>query len=323
MANRFFTVLLIPEKTSPIRRWVIPGWLFRGLFAAVLITCTIAIIMLIDYGWVIKQVSEYKDIQAENRQLKAQVEAYKDKMDTLESTVDRIKSFTTRIKIITHVEELPSAPEARPQPKLENPSARTAAAPLVTPPAAGVPVSQAAGQSATIPPSLQPPEDFGLRFAHLNQESQALDQMLQTEYEGLASRKSFLAALPTRKPAVGYFSSGFGVRKAPFGGREKMHEGVDLAGYPGTPVQATADGVVAFSATKAGYGQTLVINHGYGLETWYGHLKKLLVTQGQKVRRGDQIALLGNSGLSTGPHVHYEVRVHGTPVDPLSYILEN
>ena len=179
---------------------------------------------------------------------------------------------------------------------------------------------------------VESPEDVELRreydrldgrFTDLNRETLYVEQVLQDQYELLADQKAFLAALPTRKPAIGYFTSGFGVRRSPFGGAEKMHEGLDIANRPGTPIHATADGTVIYADTKAGYGQTVVVDHGYGLETWYGHTRKILVARGQKVHRGDVIALLGNSGRSTGPHVHYEVRVHGTPVDPLSYILEN
>jgi murein DD-endopeptidase MepM/ murein hydrolase activator NlpD len=161
------------------------------------------------------------------------------------------------------------------------------------------------------------------RFTELNHEALLVEQVLQDQYELLADQKAFLAALPTRKPAVGYFTSGFGVRKSPYGGRAKMHEGLDIANRPGSQIRATADGTVIFAGSKSGYGQTLIIDHGYGLETWYAHNRSILVTRGQKVRRGDSIALLGNSGRSTGPHLHYEVRVNGTPVDPLTYILEN
>ncbi len=165
--------------------------------------------------------------------------------------------------------------------------------------------------------------ELSSQFGTLETESGDIELQLQDLYELLADKKSFLAALPTRKPASGYFTSGFGIRKSPYGGYDKMHEGLDIANFPGTTIVATADGQVSFADTKAGYGQTVVIDHGYGLETWYGHTRRLLVRRGQKVRRGEQIALLGNSGRSTGPHVHYEVRVNGTPVDPLPYILEN
>ena len=102
-----------------------------------------------------------------------------------------------------------------------------------------------------------------------------------------------------------------------------MHEGLDIANRLGTVIRAPADGEVTSAASKAGYGLTLILNHGYGIETWYGHLRKFTVTKGDKVKRGTKIALLGNSGRSTGPHVHYEVRVHGYPVDPRSYIFED
>jgi murein DD-endopeptidase MepM/ murein hydrolase activator NlpD len=157
----------------------------------------------------------------------------------------------------------------------------------------------------------------------LNNDSILLEQVLHDQYELLADQRSFLAALPTRRPSPGYFTSGFGVRRSPYGGVEKMHEGLDIANSIGTPVIATADGIVTFAQAKPGYGQTVILDHGYGLETWYGHAKRILVQEGQKVRRGESIAQLGNSGRSTGPHLHYEVRINGTPVDPLSYILEN
>ena len=202
----------------------------------------------------------------------------------------------------------------------------------------GGPVPEAVANALSPQPAVattlsMSPEDVRLRkeyellddrFTDLNRDTLYVEQMLQDQYELLADQKAFLSALPTRKPAVGYFTSGFGVRNSPtLGGRVKMHEGLDIANRPGTPVRAPADGVVAFTDSKSGYGQVVILDHGYGLETWYGHLRKSLVQKGQRVRRGDQIALLGNSGRSTGPHVHYEVRVHGTPVDPLSYILEN
>ena len=157
----------------------------------------------------------------------------------------------------------------------------------------------------------------------MNHNTLLAEQNLQDLYELLIDQKTFLSALPTRKPAIGYFTSGFGVRKSPIGGRVKMHEGLDVANHPGTPVKATAFGTIKFAGRKPGYGRTVVIDHGYGLETWYGHNRVITVKKGDKVTRGDRIAQMGSSGRSTGPHVHYEVRVHGIPVDPLSYILEN
>ena len=102
-----------------------------------------------------------------------------------------------------------------------------------------------------------------------------------------------------------------------------MHEGLDIAANPGTPVVAPADGMVTYAGYDAGYGKLIVIDHGYGVETRYGHNSEIQVAVGQKVRHGQRIAAVGSTGRSTGPHLHYEVRVNGQPIDPLNYILED
>jgi murein DD-endopeptidase MepM/ murein hydrolase activator NlpD len=108
---------------------------------------------------------------------------------------------------------------------------------------------------------------------------------------------------------------------SPYAGRIKMHEGLDVGAPIGTPIVAPADGVVTFSGPKPGFGNFVQLDHGYGVETIFGHASTLAVKKGQKISRGDKIATVGNTGYSTGPHVHYEVRVNGTPVDPLYYVL--
>ena len=102
-----------------------------------------------------------------------------------------------------------------------------------------------------------------------------------------------------------------------------MHEGVDFGAAIGTAIVAPADGIITFSGPKPGFGNFVQIDHGYGVETIYGHAATLSVKKGQKIFRGDRIATVGNTGYSTGPHVHYEVRVNGTPGDPLYYTLNS
>lgn len=332
MANRYYTVLIVPEKTSHVRRLVIPSWIAKSVGAALAATFLLGIVMILDYWFVMSQISENKDLKLENRRLKQQVQIFKNKISTIENTLDRIKTFATRLKVITNIEDqnnllqslnsqLPDAESniGAPPPISTSTSTSSEENPLA-------PVASSINEDRNNPEEILLRKDYEQldeKFVTLNQDSLFVEQMLQDEYELLADQKAFLAALPTRKPVVGYFTNGFGIRRSPFGGRVKMHEGLDIANQPGTAIRAPADGVVVFTSTKPGYGQTLIIDHGYGLETWYGHTRKILVNRGQKIRRGDTIAQLGNSGRSTGPHLHYEVRVHGTPVDPLSYILEN
>ena len=326
MPNRFYTLMIVPEKTDQVKKIVVPAWLLRSSAIGFAFLTLLAIMMTVDYWYVMGQISENKQLKLDNRKLKQQVQIFKSKMNTIEGTIERVKTFTTRLKVITNVEDRGGLLHSLNAP-IPDASINTGTTGTTAPPSPSESI-------VAVPSGTQPNNDedeamkieyqqLESRFGELNKDALYVEQVLQDQYEQLADQKAFLAALPTRKPAVGYFTSGFGIRKAPIGGRVKMHEGLDIANRPGTVIRAPADGTVVYADGKAGYGQTLILDHGYGLETWYGHTRKIFVRKGAAVRRGDQIALLGNSGRSTGPHLHYEVRVHGTPVDPLTYILEN
>ena len=128
-------------------------------------------------------------------------------------------------------------------------------------------------------------------------------------------------AIPSLEPVKGVnFTSGYGVRSDPFRGRAAMHAGIDLAGPIGTPIYATADGVVGRSEWATGYGNLVELDHGRGIQTRYGHLSKSLVGAGQRVKRGDMIAMMGSTGRSTGSHLHYEVRIDGKAVNPIPFM---
>ena len=328
MANKYYTILIVPEKTAQVRRLLVPGWLLRGAAVMIALLVLVAAMMIFDYGYVMNQIGENKQLRVENRKLRQQVQVFQNKMSTVESTMERIKTFATRLKIIMHMEENGPSLEGKTLPEA-NTNINKSISPNKTETASSqfLPSTLTSDEISSLDPEkieLQKEYHFlENRISQVTQDAFQTEETLQDEYEILYDKKAFLAALPTRQPASGYFTSGFGVRQSPFGDRVKMHEGLDIANRPGTVVRAPADGQVQYADSKAGYGLTLILNHGYGIETWYGHLKKFIVSKGDKVRRGTKIALLGNSGRSTGPHVHYEVRVHGYPVDPLSYILED
>jgi murein DD-endopeptidase MepM/ murein hydrolase activator NlpD len=125
---------------------------------------------------------------------------------------------------------------------------------------------------------------------------------------------------PSLWPVVGTLTAGFGERLDPFSGEGAFHTGVDISSQYGTAVRATADGVVTGAEEHVGYGRLVVLDHGFGVTTFYGHLSAFNVTPGQRVNRGDVIGYVGVSGRSTGPHVHYEVRINGAPVNPMRYL---
>lgn len=129
------------------------------------------------------------------------------------------------------------------------------------------------------------------------------------------------AAIPSRKPVEDIkLTSNFGVRNDPFNGNHRMHQGIDIPGALGTPIYATADGVVSRAEWAGGYGNLVEITHGNGLQTRYGHMSKLIAQPNQRVVRGQLIGLMGSTGRSTGSHLHYEVRIAGAAVNPVPYL---
>ena len=146
-------------------------------------------------------------------------------------------------------------------------------------------------------------------------------QALFQQWKRLDQVRGGAIAVPSQKPVEGVsFTSGFGVRSDPFRGTAAMHAGVDLAGQIGTPVYATADGMVDWANWRGGYGNLIELDHGKGIATRYGHLSAILVHPGQRVHRGELIGRMGSTGRSTGSHLHYEVRIDGRAVNPIPYL---
>lgn len=342
--NRYYTLMIVPEKTSQVRKIIVPTWLVRSLAAGTGLACVIAGLMLFDYWYVMSQINENKDLRLENRRLRQQVQVFRNKLTSIESTLDRVKAFSTRLKVITNIEDRGSLLQTLNSGKIPDASQNLGGPntlplearleqnlqPEATPPAQSASLSLTDLDTAALlginPEDLILQREYAAldqQFTLLGQNALQTEQGLQDLYELLVDQKTVLASLPVRKPAKGYLTSGFGVRHSPFGDRVKMHEGLDIANRPGTEVIAPADGTVIFADTKSGYGQTVILDHGYGLETWFAHNSKLAVQKGQRVRRGEVISKIGNTGRSTGPHLHYEVRFRGLPVNPDTYILED
>ncbi len=148
------------------------------------------------------------------------------------------------------------------------------------------------------------------------------EKMLSDMERKLKRREVEVRRIPSIPPVKGVFSSGFGVRKDPFTGGFEFHKGIDITAPEGIPIIATADGIVEIAGWNDwGYGNQVVIDHQNGIKTRYAHMLKVLVRKGQKVKRGQIIGLVGSTGKSIAPHVHYEVYVNGKPVNPLKYIL--
>ena len=163
----------------------------------------------------------------------------------------------------------------------------------------------------------------------IGDELDRLTSIVKAEGENLRSLERFLAratrvlaALPSRWPLRGPVNSGFGGRESPWSAKSEFHSGLDIGAPIGTPVKSPAPGTVVFAGVHPEYGQTLIIDHGHETKSLYGHLSKLQATVNQKVQRGEVVALSGNTGRSSGPHLHYEIQVKGQSVNPTSYLWE-
>jgi murein DD-endopeptidase MepM/ murein hydrolase activator NlpD len=159
-------------------------------------------------------------------------------------------------------------------------------------------------------------------IGHVEQASAVEFTSLDSLLDSLKSKRNLLAATPSLRPTQGWISSNFGYRISPFTGRKEFHKGLDIATRKGTPIIAPADGVVTFAGNKWLMGNMVALDHGYGMLTRYGHCVKIIKKKGDHVKRGEVLALVGNTGRSTGPHLHYEIRLNGVPVNPLKYILD-
>ena len=188
------------------------------------------------------------------------------------------------------------------------------------------------GVGGSIPEDLSVRTDLAKKDGHLiremnkqveqlNEASTKQRQDFESVLKLLNKQVNILAHTPSIRPTNGYTTSRFGWRKSPFTGKREFHKGMDIATRFKTPVVATADGRITFIGRKGGLGKVIVIDHGYGMATRYGHLYKALKKRGDKIKRGDVIALVGRTGRATGSHVHYEVLLNGIQINPRKYIL--
>lgn len=186
------------------------------------------------------------------------------------------------------------------------------------------------GIGGPVPPTVASMSEMEVMAVATEVEVDRLLKLSEFELEKYAEVEASLIDLkdrlnhtPSIWPTKGWLSSGYGMRLDPFTGYKEMHRGIDIANHRGTPIIATADGRVASIGKNSGLGKTIVLNHGYGFRTRYGHLHEVKVKRGQTVKRGDVIALMGSTGWATGPHLHYEVIRNGKTLNPIKYILND
>ena len=301
MEKDYFNILIFGQKTSKTRHLRVHKKTFKialylagfGLLSTIFFFC--------DYIQVRKKSFELNQLRQETQEQRSKVHFFSSKIEDLEKQLSKLKEFDKKIRIIANLEK-------------------------------GQEMASFMGMGGPSPSDVR--EKLGAEkdekglvqqmrtdIERLKLEATSREESLSELEKLLQAKKEVLIHTPSIWPVMGWVTSGFGFRTNPFTGLTQMHEGLDISNRIGTLVTATADGIISDIGNDWAHGKIIVISHGFGMITRYSHLNKVLVRVGQKVKRGDKIAEVGMTGKTTGPHLHYEVRLNGIPINPMRYII--
>lgn len=301
MAFKKITIMFLSEGARKVRQIKVPKVFITLLLLAAFCGGGFLTWMVRDYRQVKSEVPELARLRSENRQQRVQLLALSQKIDRVDAKMQQLREFDHKLKVMVNME-------------------------------VGEEDEPFLGMGGSSTSAFDP--DQAVEKSHKNlvrlmhQSLETLDDEVEIGtrekkelLEYLENQKVMLRSTPSIWPTKGWVSSGFGQRISPFTNQKEFHQGLDICTRTETPIVAPADGVVASVGSNHGYGKILTLKHGYGLKSRYAHLHQALVKKGEHVKRGQTIALVGSTGRTTGPHLHYEVHLNGMPVNPLRYIL--
>jgi murein DD-endopeptidase MepM/ murein hydrolase activator NlpD len=295
--SRSLTVMIVGGHSEPVRKAHLPRRTFTiGVLGSAALLA-LAVTTWIHYYSLLDQARENRSLRRENAALSSELAMVQERVAGVQKTIERLEHFDAKLRAAATPNTVERA---------------LAVGPL---------------EPSSAPPSGPPAAQDDLRalpgwLLSLGAEASREERSLRELQEYFDDRETLLASTPSIWPARGWITSDFGARMDPYTGERRVHEGVDIASSTGQPIFAPSDGTVVFSGTEGSYGNVLVIDHGFGVKTRYAHLSQIVVRLGDKVKRGTRVAAVGSSGRSTGPHLHYEVRVNGIPQSPRKFVLE-
>jgi len=288
MDKRYSTIIFVPHARAKFRKLKVSHRLLFSLVSVLTSSLCLSTFFSVQYFTSLSQNYELSKLRRENKDLQTANEQFSKSVESLRTQLRTVEDRTRKLAIIAGIGTLDETNQG--------------------------------GVGGIRPPDLgdNPYRDdldkMSLRSTRLNRDLSVLEQQL-------VARNEMLSSTPSIAPVRGILTDGFGGRSDPFTGEQGTHNAVDISSAIGQAVRAPADGIVVKSEWANGYGNVIYISHGYGYSTRYGHLSAFNVKPGQRVKRGDIIGYVGSTGRSTGPHLHYEVRLNNNPVNPLEYIL--
>ncbi len=303
MSNESFTLIVVPDRHAEVKRFRLRRqWLFQAL-AGVAVLVVLGLGLTVHYFTVVSEAHENPALREENLKLKSELAVIREQLEHISGTLDRVERFDQKLRAMT---------------LLSDPQRNLAMGPVEQPPIAASGDNQFVRSKAN-----ESPQALAQKLDKVSAEATRQEQSLQELQAYFQDQKSLLASVPSVWPTRGWVTSDFGSRMDPYTSERVMHAGMDIAGPHGKDVLAPSDGTVVFAGLEGGYGNVVVLDHGYGIKTRYGHLASIRVKPGEKVKRGQIVAGMGNTGRSTGPHLHYEVRVNGIAQNPRKFILDD
>jgi murein DD-endopeptidase MepM/ murein hydrolase activator NlpD len=295
------TLMIVPGRSGNIRRFNVRRSMLQRWAAGGAVLAVGILLLSADYVRVRLSVSELDRMRTETREQRDQIAAYAQSIEEISEGLARLRRFDHKLRVITNLDP----GDALPLP--------------------GIGGIEGEGLDAHHLSGLTRAQRHNRMMESLDRIGQAgeeQEQSLSNLIEHLERQTAQLAHTPAVAPTKGWITSSFGYRLSPFTKKRELHRGLDIAGRTGTPILATADGKVRYAGPDRGLGKSVIVRHGYGIETIYGHLSEILVKPGEKVARGMKLGLMGSTGRSTGPHLHYQVNVNGVAVDPRNYMLD-
>ena len=289
MDKGFYNILFIPQDGAQIRRIQLSRATARVFSISAGLGVCLIMATVIGLLGTMRSLRERETRLASISAFAEQKEAMEQRLENLRKGLERTQALAVRLEKLAGVEDREG----------------------------GV----AVGPLAEISPLPGKDQPLAAQVDQLLDRALSLEQRVNRFYEVQQDQLTLLASTPSIWPAQGWITSDFGYRRSPTSGRYQFHEGIDIASRWGAPVVVAADGMVVFSGYRSGYGQTVVVDHGFGVETVYCHNSRIWAHKGDRVQRGRKIAQVGRTGSTTGPHLHYEVHVDRIPVDPIKYIL--
>jgi murein DD-endopeptidase MepM/ murein hydrolase activator NlpD len=327
-----YSLIVVSDETAPIRRFDVRKTMVRRALYGAIAVAALFLVGGVDYVLVRIDHIELKRLRQESAERQAKIDAFDQTVAKVESELASVREFERKVRMIANLpgsaaaggDEIVGVGNVEGEPPADLSGLAGGGIDVHALPAAEQ--GGAAARKASGKANAAAADD---RVSALREEANKLGftasqrgLSLQELVSELEDKHQKLASSPAVWPTKGWLTSRFGTRISPFTGKRQFHSGVDIAGARGTKVIATAAGKIVYAGKKGPMGRTVIIDHGYGIRTHYGHNDEVMVKKGSRVERGAVIAKLGNTGRSTGPHLHYTVEVKGKTVNPLDYIFD-